>query len=34
MAGLVLFTFAAIALVADYCGRVGARAISDPGTPS
>jgi peptide/nickel transport system permease protein len=31
MAGLVLFAFAAIALVADFCGRVGAHAISDHG---
>ena len=28
MAGLVIFLFAAIALVAEYCGRIGARAIS------
>jgi peptide/nickel transport system permease protein len=28
MAGLVLFLFAAIALAADFCGRVGARAIN------
>jgi peptide/nickel transport system permease protein len=34
MAGLVLFTFAAITLVADFCGRLGARAISDQGVPS
>jgi peptide/nickel transport system permease protein len=34
MAGLVLFAFAAIALVAEFCGRLGARAISDQGIPS
>ena len=34
MAGLVLLVLAAIALVADYCGRLSARAISDPGTAS